>query len=54
MNVPLYTSTLDKLLEHKGEEVTFVLVGKVKVYLDDEEYILEPGDSVKIPAYMGE
>ncbi len=39
----LYTSSSEKLLEHKGEEVALVLVGKVKVYLDDEEYILEPG-----------
>jgi quercetin dioxygenase-like cupin family protein len=39
-------------LEHKGVEVAYVLEGKIKVFLDDEEYILEPGDSVKIPAQM--
>ncbi|RBW68617.1 helix-turn-helix domain-containing protein [Bacillus taeanensis] len=52
MNVPPHTSSSEKLLEHKGEEVAFLLEGKVKVFLDDEEYILETGDSVKIPAYM--
>ncbi|MGM7722950.1 helix-turn-helix domain-containing protein [Metabacillus sp. Hm71] len=52
MNVPPNTSSSEKLLEHKGEEVAFVLKGKIKVYLNDEEYILEAGDSVKIPAYM--
>ncbi|MCM3650374.1 helix-turn-helix domain-containing protein [Metabacillus litoralis] len=52
MNVPPNTSSSDKLLEHKGEEVAFVLEGKIKVFLDNEEYILETGDSVKIPAFM--
>jgi mannose-6-phosphate isomerase-like protein (cupin superfamily) len=52
MNVPPNTSSSEKLLEHKGEEVAFVLQGRIKVFLNDEEYILETGDSVKIPAYM--
>ncbi|MDM5225063.1 XRE family transcriptional regulator [Cytobacillus sp. NJ13] len=52
MNIPPDTSSSEKLLEHKGEEVAYVLEGKIKVYLDEAEYILEAGDSVKIPAYM--
>ncbi|WP_226669623.1 cupin domain-containing protein [Metabacillus litoralis] len=52
MKVPPQTSSSEKLLEHKGEEVAFVLEGKIKMYLDNEEYILETGDSVKIPSYM--
>lgn len=52
MKVPPQTSSSEKLLEHKGEEVAFVLEGKIKVYLDNEEYVLETGDSVKIPSYM--
>jgi quercetin dioxygenase-like cupin family protein len=52
MKVPPKTSSSEKLLEHKGEEVALVLEGKIKVYLDNEEYILEAGDSVKIPSYM--
>jgi len=52
MNFPPNTSSSEKPLEHKGEEVAFVLEGKIKVFLDEDEYILETGDSVKIPAYM--
>ncbi|WP_264737683.1 helix-turn-helix domain-containing protein [Cytobacillus firmus] len=52
MNIAPDSSSSDKLLEHKGEEVAYVLEGKIKVYLDESEYILEAGDSVKIPAYM--
>lgn len=29
-----------------------MIEGKIKVFLDREEYRLETGDSVKIPAYM--
>jgi transcriptional regulator with XRE-family HTH domain len=52
MTVLPNTSSSEKLLEHKGEEVAFVLEGKIKIYLNEEKYILEAGDSVKIPAYM--
>lgn len=52
MNVPPNTTSSEKLLEHKGEEVAFILEGKIKLFLDDEEYILQSGDSVKIPALM--
>ncbi|HWO97417.1 MAG TPA: cupin domain-containing protein [Bacillus sp. (in: firmicutes)] len=52
MTIPPNTASSEKLLEHKGEEIACVLEGKIKVFLDDEEYILETGDSVKIPAYM--
>ncbi|MDQ1144085.1 transcriptional regulator with XRE-family HTH domain [Bacillus sp. SORGH_AS 510] len=52
MNVPPQTASSEKLLEHKGEEVAFVLEGRIKVFLEEEQYTLEAGDSVKIPAYM--
>ncbi|TDL82835.1 helix-turn-helix domain-containing protein [Peribacillus frigoritolerans] len=52
LTVPPNTSSSDKLLEHKGEEVAFILEGKIKVFLNEEEYILETGDSVKIPSHM--
>ena len=32
--------------EHKGEEMLFVLKGKMKFLYDDEEFILEKGDCV--------
>ncbi|MED1471426.1 XRE family transcriptional regulator [Bacillus salipaludis] len=52
MNVPPNSSSSEKLLEHKGEEVAFILEGTIRVYLNEDEHILEAGDSVKIPAYM--
>ncbi|OAH57945.1 MULTISPECIES: XRE family transcriptional regulator [Bacillaceae] len=52
MNVPSNTSSSEKLLEHRGEEVAFILEGKIKVYLGEVEYLLEAGDSVKIPANL--
>ena len=52
LNVPPHTSASEKLLEHKGEEVAYVLEGKINVYLNDELYTLEAGDSVKIPAHL--
>jgi transcriptional regulator with XRE-family HTH domain len=52
MNIPPKSASSEKLLEHKGEEVAFILEGKIKVYLNKEEHILEAGDSVKIPAFM--
>ncbi|WP_285766971.1 cupin domain-containing protein [Peribacillus sp. SI8-4] len=52
MNIPPESASSEKLLDHKGEEVAFVLKGKIKVHLNEEEHILEAGDSVKIPAYM--
>jgi transcriptional regulator with XRE-family HTH domain len=52
MNFPPHSSSSEKLLEHKGEEVAFVLEGKLRIYLEGEEYLLQTGDSVKIPSYM--
>ncbi|MBU7595208.1 cupin domain-containing protein [Metabacillus halosaccharovorans] len=52
MNLPPNTSSSEELLEHKGEEVAFILEGKIKIYLDDDDYLLEAGDSVRIPKHM--
>ncbi|MGE7185556.1 helix-turn-helix domain-containing protein [Peribacillus sp. NPDC006672] len=52
MKVPSNISSSEKLLEHKGEEVAFILDGKIKLYLGEEEFLLEAGDSVKIPANL--
>ena len=38
MNIPPNTASSEKLLEHKGEEVAFVLEGKIKVHLNEEEH----------------
>jgi len=52
MNVPPNTTSSEKLLSHKGEEIALILEGKIKIYLNEEEYILEKGDSVKIPTNL--
>ncbi|MED0962247.1 XRE family transcriptional regulator [Bacillus paramycoides] len=52
MTIPQNTASSENVLEHKGEELAFVLDGKITLYLNEEEYILETGDSVKIPAYL--
>jgi len=52
MKVPSNTSSSENPLEHRGEEVAYILEGKIKLYLDEDEYVLEAGDSVKIPANL--
>lgn len=37
--------------EHNGEEVAYILAGPVCLTLDTNTYILEVGDSVRIPAH---
>ena len=32
--------------------MAYVLEGKIKVYLEEEVYVLEKGDSVKIPSHL--
>lgn len=49
--LPQSTSS-EKLMEHKGEEIAFVLEGTVTLYLNQETLTLHTGDSVKIPSYM--
>ena len=52
MEVPPMNSSSESPLAHKGEEVAYVLEGKIKVYLEEEVYVLEKGDSVKIPSHL--
>ena len=52
MTIPPNTASSENVLEHKGEELAFVLDGTITLHLNEEEYILETGDSVKIPAYL--
>ncbi|PFI68368.1 DNA-binding protein [Priestia megaterium] len=50
--IPPMKSSSESPLAHKGEEVAYVLEGKIKVYLEEEVYVLEKGDSVKIPSHL--
>ncbi|WP_324728448.1 XRE family transcriptional regulator [Lysinibacillus fusiformis] len=52
LTVPPYTSSSEKLLDHRGEEIAVIIEGSIKIYLGEEEYLLEVGDSVKIPANL--
>ncbi|MDZ5608959.1 helix-turn-helix domain-containing protein [Bacillus pseudomycoides] len=52
MTLPPNAISSDKLLEHKGEEITHILEGKIIFDLQQDVYTLHPGDSVKIPSYM--
>lgn len=37
-------------MAHKGEEIALLLSGKVKITIENQSCIMEPGDSVHIPA----
>jgi transcriptional regulator with XRE-family HTH domain len=52
MKFPPDSTSSEKPLEHKGEEVAFVLTGQIRINIEGEEYVLETGDSVKIPSHM--
>lgn len=41
----------EESMGHEGEEVAFVMDGKINLYLGDELIILNTGDSVKIPPF---
>lgn len=44
--VTLNAESSPDLVSHKGQEFNYCLEGKMKVVVGDDEYILEPGDSL--------
>lgn len=44
------TSTVKKPLSHKGEEVAIVIEGSVVIHIEENDYIMNKGDSIRIPA----
>lgn len=42
-------SASDYQMSHKSQELAYILEGKVKLSMNEEEFILEKGDSVTIP-----
>jgi transcriptional regulator with XRE-family HTH domain len=50
MHLPPGKASSETPMSHKGEEVAFVLNGPIHLTLLGDEYTLEAGDSVKIPA----
>lgn len=51
MKIPMNSSSSEEPLSHKGEEVAYILKGKVLLHLFDKIITLDTGDSVKIPPY---
>ena len=49
---PSSSNSSEELLEHDGEEVAFVLEGKVNLFLNNTVVSLDSGDSVRIPRGM--
>ena len=49
MNLAPNTSSCNEHIHHKGVEIAYVLQGQVNLYLDDDKFILNEGDSVKVP-----
>lgn len=52
MKITPSSDSSEELLEHDGEEVAFVLEGKVNLFLDNTVVSLDSGDSVRIPRGM--
>lgn len=48
MVIPVGTSTVSNGMHHKGEEVAFVLSGKVDIYIDKSKLTLEENYSIRI------
>ncbi|WP_321969684.1 cupin domain-containing protein [Clostridioides difficile] len=45
---PNTSSCVDRIT-HNGDEIAYVLEGEVKLFMDDDEFTLSKGDSVKVP-----
>ena len=50
MTLSPHTSSSNGNIHHSGYELAYVLEGEATLYLDDEEFILNKEDSVKISA----
>ncbi|CEK34078.1 HTH-type transcriptional regulator [[Clostridium] sordellii] len=49
VNLIPYSQISNELMSHKSIELAYVLEGKIKIYIEDDEFILESGDSVTLP-----
>jgi quercetin dioxygenase-like cupin family protein len=50
MEVPPHSKSAREEKSHTGEEVAFVMEGRVKIHLNKRIFELNEGDSVRIPA----
>ncbi|MBC6002912.1 helix-turn-helix domain-containing protein [Paeniclostridium sp. NSJ-45] len=49
VNLVKNSTISNELMSHKSIELAYVLEGKIKIYIEKDEFILEVGDSVTIP-----
>lgn len=49
VNLVKNSTISNELMSHKSIELAYVLEGKIKIYIEKDEFILEAGDSVTIP-----
>ena len=50
MEIPPHSLTSSKARAHVGEEVAYVISGSIRIHMNGQEFGLDEGDSVKIPA----
>lgn len=50
MEIPPHSVTSSKARAHVGEEVAYVMSGSIRIRMNEQEFGLDEGDSVKIPA----
>jgi quercetin dioxygenase-like cupin family protein len=46
INPPSDASEMEKPSTHEGEEFVYVLEGELEIQLQDESFLLQPGDSI--------
>lgn len=49
INLAPNTSSCVDRITHNGDEIAYVLEGEVKLFMDEDEFTLFKGDSVKVP-----
>ena len=52
INLLPQTASSMEPVAHKGEEIAFIIKGHVKLYLNDEVLLLNPGESGKIHHHL--
>lgn len=50
MTLQPHTENSNQLMNHEGEEVSLVLKGSITLQMENGEYVLQEGDSVRIPS----
>lgn len=51
MTLSSHSQSSDAILGHEGEEVAYVIRGKVHLFIEDDVIVLNQGDSIRIPPF---